>query len=59
MNERLFYKPKAYLIVEVAVNWQFLNSANHRRGQQETSPCFFIDTNVYLYALTWNTELQA
>ncbi|MCC5621310.1 hypothetical protein [Nostoc sp. CHAB 5715] len=32
VNKRLFYKPKAYLVVEVAVNWQFLNSASHRRG---------------------------
>ena len=40
VNKRLFYKPKAYLVVEVAVNWQFLNSASHRRGQRETlSPC--------------------
>ncbi|MBD2451263.1 hypothetical protein H6G76_29875 [Nostoc sp. FACHB-152] len=32
LNERLFYKPEAYLVGEVAVNWQFLNSASYRRG---------------------------
>ncbi|HYX15592.1 MAG TPA: hypothetical protein VE944_14725 [Nostoc sp.] len=47
VNKRLFYKPKAYLVVEVAVNWQFLNSASPRRGQRETlSPCLRLQLSL-------------